>query len=142
MQTQVPKSLLYHQPPWWPQTDLCVKFVTRGSKGTKTFNYIVEAIICHGSLSKEQPLKSGRGSMFVQNLHVSITTRLEHWAILQALRNTFAENMVRKNGNVTNVPRSMQCSLIGKLIQRHVVQGNINVTVAPSSPGLLLNLYN
>jgi hypothetical protein len=51
------------------------------------------------------------------------------------LRNIFLENMVRKNGSVKSVLRSMLFNLIGKLIPRLVVLRSIDVIVALSSPG-------
>lgn len=54
---------------------------------------------------------------------------------LQESRNTFAENMGRRNGSVRNAQRSMLFNLIGKLILKPVVQENIDVTVEPFSPG-------
>jgi hypothetical protein len=57
------KSLLYHQRPIWKQTVLCVRYATKGFKGTKTCNFIGEAIILHGSSGKELPLRWGKGSV-------------------------------------------------------------------------------
>lgn len=60
---------------------------------------------------------------------------LELLVISLGSRNTSVENMERRNGNVTSVPRSMLFNLIGKLIQRLVAQKNTDVTVELSSPG-------
>lgn len=76
-QTPMLKLLLYHPQHWWQQTDLYVRYATRGSKGTKTFSCIGEVIICHGSWGKEQPTRSGKESTYAPSHRVSTTTRLE-----------------------------------------------------------------
>jgi hypothetical protein len=55
---------------------------------------------------------------------------------LTGIKSTLVESTVKRSGNVKNVLRNMQSNLIGKLTQKHVVQENTNVTVAPSSQGI------
>lgn len=73
--------------------------------------------------------------MFVQSLHVFTTTQQGLLGILQELRNTTAENMERRSGNVTSAQRSMLFSQIGKLTLKPVVLESIDVIVEPFFPG-------
>lgn len=59
----------------------------------------------------------------------------EHLVILLESRNTIAENMEKKIGNVINVPRNMPFNLIGKLTLRPVALESIDVIVVPFSQG-------
>lgn len=61
-------------------------------------------------------------------------------AISPESRNTFAENMGRRNGTVRNALRSMLFNLIGRLILKLVELESIDVTVEPFSPGNFLFL--
>ena len=70
----------------------------------------------------------------------STTTHRGRWEISQESRNTFAENMGRRNGNVTSAQRSMQFNPIGKLTPKHVALGNTDVTVAPFFQGKFSHL--
>lgn len=78
--------------------------------------------------------------MFALSQHVFIIIPLGHLVTLLELRNIFAENMVKKNGNVTNVPRFMLFNLIGRLTLRPVALKSIDVTVEPSSLGRTVSL--
>lgn len=62
-------------------------------------------------------------------------TLLELLVTLLASKNTTQENMVRKNGSVRSAPNVMLFNLIGKLILKLVALENIDVIVAPFSPG-------
>lgn len=74
--------------------------------------------------------------MFVLSHLVFITILQELLVILQVLRNTFAENMGRRNGSVRNAQRSMLFNRIGRLILKPVGLENIDVTVEPFSQGI------
>lgn len=73
--------------------------------------------------------------MSAQRQPVCTTSHRERWEILQESRNTFAENMVRRNGNVRNAQRSMQFNQIGKHTPKLVALGSTDVTVAPFFQG-------
>lgn len=61
--------------------------------------------------------------------------------ILPASRSTTLENTVRRSTSVKSAQRNMQCNLIGKLIQRHVVPENTDATVVLSSQGATVSLH-
>lgn len=66
---------------------------------------------------------------------MSTMTLLGHSEISPVSRNTFVENMVRRNGNVRNVQNAMQFSQTGRHIPRLVALVSIGVIVALYSPG-------
>lgn len=73
--------------------------------------------------------------MSAQKQAVYIMIHQEHWVTSQESRSTFAENMVRRSGNVTNVRRNMQFYQIGKLTLKLVALGSTDVTVVPFFQG-------
>ena len=75
--------------------------------------------------------------MFALSLHAFTTTLQGLWGTSLELRNTTAENMGRRSGNVKSAQRSMLFSQIGKLTPKPVVLENIDVIVEPFFPGIL-----
>jgi hypothetical protein len=116
-----------------------VKYATKGSKGSKTYNSTEEDIICLGSSNRRLQKKLEERFIFVQNPLVSIIILLELSATSPALKNTSPENTERRSTSAISAPRNTPFTPTGKLTPKPAAPENTDVTAVLSSPGAIVS---